>query len=80
MKPAPGQYHFHHGPGMAMDAKVDDTGMDTPFGRLTYYPPPDDLYRRDGVVPVFAVRFVDDTRYEAVCGGSGYEGTYWRMP
>ena len=79
MKLATGaRVHCDYQPGMAMDAVSTATGLDTPWGHLTYVePPPPGAYIREGLVPEFAILFHEDGTYEARVGAQGYAGT-WR--
>ena len=59
MKPPPGAYRLSPvppKPGTRMDIVVDETGCDTPHGRMTWFDPPG-LFKRVGVVPVFGIAF-----------------------
>lgn len=78
MKLAPGtKVHCSYQPGMAMDAVATPTGLDTPWGLLTYVePPPPGAYIREGLVPEFAILFNPDGTYEARVGTQAYAGTW----
>ena len=59
MKPPPGRYHLAPVPpqdGVGMDIVVDETGCDTPYGRMTWFDPPG-LFKRVGTVPTFGIIF-----------------------
>lgn len=59
MKPPPGRYHLAPIPpqnGVGMDIVVDETGADTPYGRMVWYEPPG-LFKRPGTTPTFGIIF-----------------------
>lgn len=59
MKPPPGRYRLTPvppKPGTSMDIVVDETGCDTPYGRMTWFDPPG-LFKRVGTVPTFGLIF-----------------------
>lgn len=66
-----------YAPGMAMEAVADATGLNTPFGWMTYVdPPPPGAYLRENVTPEFAILFNPDGTYSASVGGQVYAGTW----
>lgn len=77
MKPANGPLSLSGPPGMHMDCTVDDGGMQTPYGYLTWFaaPPPGVFIRQVPATPEFAIKFPDtETRYEALYMGDLYTG------
>ena len=59
MKPPPGAYRLSPvppKPGTRMDIVVDETGCDTPHGRMTWFDPPG-VFKRPGTVPEFGMIF-----------------------
>ena len=58
MKPPPGKYRLSPvppQPGVGMDIVVDETGCDTPYGRMVWYDPPG-VFKRPGT-PIFGLAF-----------------------
>jgi len=63
----PRRLTYPYQPGVKMDVVVDDTGMDTPFGRMPYYDPPG-MYKRPGNTPLLAVVCEGETTGKSVSG------------